>query len=321
MLKAARLYYEDDRTQAEVARVLKTSRPTVSRLLQQARDEGIVQIRIADPSATSGALADELIAAFDLADATVVAVGDAEHALVRRRIGQAAARYLERTLHDGDLVGIGWGRTLYEMVSALEPGRPARAGRRRRTRISVAPLLGGLGQIAPVFQVHELARTLAEAFGGTWHSFYAPALAESDEMAKRLLGSADLQQVSALWQQLNVAVVGIGNADFESGIQMLFVNYLDADTQQRLLAARAVGDICVRFFDAHGRPCPDVVRGVVGAELGQLQRARRVVGVAGGDSKAEAILGALRGRFVNALITDEVAARRVLALHRQAAAT
>ena len=306
MLQAARLYYEDNHTQDEIARALKTSRPMVSRLLQQARAEGIVQIKIVDPNARHNALEKRLLAALHLSDAIVVPTdGDAPDR-TRHRLGQAAARYLERTLQNGDVVGIGWGRTLYEAVSNLEP--------RRKARITAVPLIGGLGQIAPVFQVHELARALAEHFGGEWQNFYVPALAESDEMAQRLLDSPDVRQVTALWGNLNVALVGIGNVDFDAEMQMLFVNYLDKETQARLRDARAVGDICVRFFDVEGKPCPDAVRGIVGITLEQLHQTRCIVGVAGGTSKAAAILGALRGRHIHVLVTDEAAAERVLEL-------
>ncbi len=301
------MYYEDDHTQDEIARALDTSRPKVSRLLQQARAEGIVQIRINDPTATHSALETELAGAFGLAEAIVIA-GDAVNPdTARRRIGRAAAEYLERTLQNGDVVGIGWGRTLHEVVSALEPSR--------RAQITVAPLIGGLGQIAPVFQVHDLARALATAFGGGWHNFYAPALVESDSLAASLLRSPDLKQIAALWGRMNVALVGIGSASMEAELQILFVDYLDAETQARLRDQRAVGDLCVRFFDIQGRPCHDAVRGIVGVELAQLQGVRRVVGVAGGAAKAEAILGALRGRYVSVLVTDAAAAQRVLELH------
>ncbi len=304
MLQAARLYYEDNQTQDQVARTLKTSRPMISRLLQQARQVGIVQIKIVDPEARESALEKQLASSFHLADAIVVPADGAAPEIARRQMGQAAARYLERTLQNGDYVGIGWGRTLYEAINALEPPHPL--------RITAVPLIGGLGQIAPVFQVHELARLLAQAFGGTWHNFYVPALVESDEMAARLLRSVDVKQVTALWQKLNVAVVGIGNADFTSEIQMLFVSYLDAGAQMRLRSARAMGDICVRFFDIHGKPCPDAVRGVVGIPLEQLHKARRVIGIAGGVGKVEAVLGALRGHHVDVIITDDVTARGVL---------
>lgn len=306
MLQAARLYYEQNHTQDQVARVLKTSRPMVSRLLQQARDDGIVQIKIVDLSARHNTLEKQLLSTFQLTEAIVVATEGDSTNLARRRIGQVAAHYLERIIQNGDVVGIGWGRSLFEAVNALEPHRQA--------RITAVPLIGGLGQIASVFQVHELTRLLAEAFGGTSQNFYVPALVGSDEMASTLLHSADGKQVTALWQSLSVALVGIGNVDLGAEMQMLFVNYLDADAQARLHKANAVGDICVRFFDLKGKTCPDAMRGIVGISLEQLRRTRRVIGVAGGVAKAEAILGALRGRYINVLVTDEPAARRALEL-------
>ncbi len=309
MLKAARLYYEDNRTQEEVARTLKVSRPTVSRLMQQAREEGIVQIKIVDPSATHSQLELQLLSTFNLADAIVINTEGDTHDLTRHRLGQAAARYLERTITNGGVVGMGWGRTMYEVVQSLEP--------KRKVRVTVVPLIGGLGQIAPIFQVHELARALAEKFNGTWQNFYIPALVESDKMAADLLRSADMRQALALWNEMTVAIVGIGNVDFASEIQMLFVNYLDDSSQTRLQASKAVGDICVRFFDINGKACTDAVRGVVGVDLKQLRNAKRVIGVAGGAAKAEAILGALRGRYVNVLVSDDIAAQRVLELHAQ----
>jgi deoxyribonucleoside regulator len=308
MLKAARLYYEDNRTQEDVARTLKVSRPTVSRLMQQAREEGIVQIKIVDPSATHSQLELQLLSTFNLADVVVIDTEGDTHDLTRRRLGQAAARYLERTVTNGGVIGLGWGRTMHEVVQALEP--------KRKARVTVVPLIGGLGQIAPMFQVHELARTFAEKFGGTWQNFYVPALVGSDKMAADLLGSSDMRQVSALWDDLSVAVVGIGNVDFASEIQMLFVNYLNESSQTKLQASKAVGDICVRFFDVNGKVC-QAVRGVVGADLKQIRNAKRVIGVASGASKAEAILGALRGHYVNVLVTDDLAAQRVLELHAQ----
>jgi DNA-binding transcriptional regulator LsrR (DeoR family) len=306
MLRAARLYYEENHTQDEVARALKTSRPMVSRLLQQARTEGIVQIKIVDPGARHSAVERQLLETFHLTEAVVVATEGDAHEHARRRIGRAAAHYLAQTLQNGDVVGVGWGRSLYETVNTLAPNRTA--------RITTVPLIGGLGQIAPVFQVHELARLLAEAFGGAWQNLYLPALVESDDIAASLLRSADGKQVTALWQNLSVALVGIGNVDFSAEMQMLFVNYLDAAAQARLRSARAVGDICVRFFDIHGKPCPGTVNGIVGITLKQLKQTRRVIGVAGGVSKAAAILGALRGRYITVLVTDEPAAKRVLEL-------
>jgi len=306
MVKVARLYYESNQTQEEIASHLGLSRPKVSRLLQRAREEGIVQIRIVDPFATHTELETALIERFGL-EATVVVAGVIDkEPLTRQRIGQAAARYLEEVVRDGDVIGIGWGRTLHEMVQALSG--------RRKARISVVPLIGGLGQIAPSFQVNELARRLAEAFGGTWQAFYAPALLPNRAAREGFMMTPDAQQIARRWAQLDLAVVGIGNTAFEKELQVLFVNYLDKETQARLLKAGAVGDICVRFFDIRGQPCTEALPGVVGIELGQLRKVRRVIGVAGGPQKIEAILGALNGHYLKVLITDETAARGVLEL-------
>lgn len=307
MLRTARLYYVDNLTQDKIAKEIRASRPTVSRLLQQARQEGIVEIRIIDPDATLASLEAQLVATFGLVEARVVSVETDAIDVARRRVGQAAARYLERTLQNGNVVGIGWGRTMHEVVGALDP--------RRKARISVVPLIGGLGQIAPMFQVHELARALGSAFGGTWQSLYVPALVESADMEASLRRTPDMQETMALWNKLDVAIVGIGNVDFEVEMQMLFVNYLSAQTQESLRLSRAVGDICVRFFDIDGTLCADALTGVLGIELHQLRRARRVVGVAAGAAKSEAILGAVRGKHVNTLIVDEAAAKRMLSLH------
>lgn len=304
MLQVARLYYEQGQTQEEVAQTLGISRPKVSRVLQRARQEGIVQIRINDPFSTQSTLEQALIDAFDLRDVRVAAGQVGGVGIVRKRIGGAAARYLEETLADGQKVGIGWGRTLHATVTALAPPRQA--------RISVVPLLGGLAQIAPSFQVHELARRLAEAFGGTWQPLYAPAMLEDETAWSSLIRSNDLAHMASEWARVDVAVVGIGNVAFDVEMQMLFADYLDHETQRRLKEAQAVGDLCVRFFDIHGQPCPEAIKHVVGIGLEQLRSIPRVIGIAGGADKVEAILGALRGRYINTLITDEAAARGIL---------
>ena len=308
MVRVARRYYKDGETQAEIAREMGISRPKVSRILQRARRMGIVEIRISDPFAQYSGLEQALIETFGLIDAAVASAAEDSPEMVRRRIGQRAAWYLESVLRDGDVVGIGWGRTLHAMVTSLQNSST--------NRISVVPLIGGLGGIAPAFQVHELARMLAEAFGGTWQSFYTPAILDDAEAWRSLQRSDDVTRMVEAWGALDVALVGIGNVTSEPAVQMLFADYLDAETQRRLREMRAVGDVCVRFFDIHGKLCPDVFAGVAGIQPPQLRTVPRVIGVAGGHGKENALLGALRARLIDVLVTDEWAATRVLELAR-----
>lgn len=306
LLQISRLYYEQNQTQEQIANALKLSRPKVARLLQRAREVGIVQITIRDPFASDHALERELIDTFGLHAAIVVPASPTEsECVISRRLGQAAARHLAHAIRGGDIVGVGWGRTLHQVVNSLTPAP-------LKTPPHVLPLVGGLGQVAPSFQVNELAQQLATAFGGTWDCLYAPAVLESQTALAALTAQADIRRVVEQWKKIDVALVGVGNMDFHSEMRMLFVGYLHPRDQKRLLDAHAVGDLCMRFFDRNGRACPPAVPAILGIELRQIKAIDRVIAVAGGANKINALRGALRGGYIKTLVTDAVAARGII---------
>ncbi len=299
----AEMYYGEDKTQNEIAEELGLSRPKVSRLLSQAREEGIVRITVVNPFASVDVLAELLQQRLGLSGVVIVPGKEGSQEQIRKLLGHAAARYLRTALQRGDVLGIGWGRTLREVVDAVEPNTDQ--------ELTVVPLLGGLGQISPGFQVHEMARLLSERLGGLWQAFYVPALIEDRAVQDLLLASRDVARVVESWNELTVALVGIGNVDLGPEIAMLFADYLDGKTLDYLKQSRAVGDVCMRFFDINGESIPDQI-GVISIEHEQLRRVPRRIGVAGGREKAEAILGAVEGGLVNILITDESAVLRML---------
>lgn len=312
-LVAARMYYVEERTQAEIAHHLGVSRPTVSRLLRQARADGIVQIRIVDPSEVASDLG-SVVAEATGARRVVVVPGHVDDPIARRqRLGAAAARVVEETVRDGDKVGIGWGRTLRSAAEALREVTPL--------RVTCVPLLGGLGRIAPAFQVHDITTTVARALGGSALPLYLPAIVADDDVRHQLLESPDAALVLSEWAHLTTALVGIGNVAFDSEMQMLFGRYLDASTQVRLGRWGAVGDICMRFYDRNGHPIADGLRGVIGLDLERLRRIPNVIAVAGGSEKSEAIIGALRGGYVDTLVTDEPTAQAIVAALERATPT
>lgn len=303
LLQIARLYYEDDLTQKEIARELGLSRPAVSRLLAQARQEGIVQISVADPFAEHEEPSANLAQAYGLRQAIVVSSeGITEEQLVRR-LGLAAAGYLRTSLREGEMVGIGWGRTLHAVAEALEVERPL--------GIQVLPLIGGMGQVSSSLQVNELARRLAEAFDGTWSPLYAPAFVEDEVTYQSLCQLPDVTGIIQNWPSLNTALVGIGHFAMHQKRSMLFGDYMQEWLVQELARRGAVGDLCGRFFDTHGQQCL-VEPGVIGVSLDELRTLDHVVAVAGGEKKAAAILGALRGGYLDVLVTDTAAARAIL---------
>lgn len=301
---AARLYYDEGRTQEEIARELGVSRPTISRLLQQAREEGIVHISVIDPFATDQRTAAALCRATGLAKAVVVPGHIRSRELLRKRLGFAAARYLEQELNPRDLLGVAWGRTLNAITLALR-SRPFPG-------LTVVPLLGGLGQVNPSFQVLEITRRIAEAFSGAWRPLYVPAIVEDEGAKGVLMDSDDVRIVTSSWERMTAALIGIGAVTTSDETQILYADYLDGASRARLRAAGAVGDICLRFFDCFGTPVDDALPGVIGIELALLRATPNVIAVAGGPEKAEAILAAIRGRFVDVLVTDEATAQDVI---------
>lgn len=302
----ASLYHLEGKTQAEIAEMLNVSRSRVLRALHEARDVGIVQISVVDPSRTDESLAADLERGLGLRRAVVVAGHPEDSAFTRRRLGHAAATLLDEILPDDVAIGLGWGRTLYEVTQALEP--------RRRRNLRIVPLMGGLGQVAPSFQVHEMARVFSERFGGAWIPFFLPAIVESEDTYEALMASADVAQVTNAWSSLDVALFGIGNIDLGRELQMLFATYLNDATKRRMHDAGVVGDICMRFYRSDGTCVEDALRFVVSIDLDRLRQVPNKIAVASGAEKAAAILGAVQGGYVDTLATDATAAREMLRL-------
>jgi deoxyribonucleoside regulator len=308
ILRASRFYYEDGLTQKEVADELGLSRPMVSRLLSEARAKGVVRISIIDPFARSTELEAQLVETFHLSRAVVTA-GDglAGYALVRR-IGLAAAEYLRGAVQEGQLVGVGWGRTVEATIDLLSDTR--------QPALDAVPLIGGLGQRASSFQVNDLARRLAEAFGGTWQALYAPAFVADPQARNMLLNHPDVRTLLTSWDELDTALVGIGFFAFRRQASMFFSEYLEDALLKELEERETVGDLCGRFFDVHGQQCA-LQQEIIGVRLEQLKATSHTIGVAGGPEKVGAILGALRGGYVHVLVTDSLTAQAVLDLHTQ----
>jgi DNA-binding transcriptional regulator LsrR (DeoR family) len=305
LVKVSKAYYEQGLTQQETADRLHLSRSKVSRLLQQARESGIVQIAVLPPSDTYPDLEAQLESTFGLQEAVVAEVADpSSQETVARAIGMAAAAYLQRTLSEGDIIGISWGTTLNAMVSALQP---------QDTRnVQVVQIIGGLGP--PEAEVHatDLCRRMARALGSKLTLLPAPGIVDSQQVKEVILRDSHVQTVFDLFSHINVAYVGIG-APTPDSVVMRDGTIMSQAELDGLLAKGAVGDIVLRYFDARGKPVrSDLDDRVVGITLEQLQRIERVVGVSGGRQKDAVIHAALLGGLIDVLITDQVTAERLL---------
>lgn len=309
MAKVADLYYLRDLTQQEIADRLGLSRPTVSRLLRRSRAAGIVRIEVVPPDAAHHTLERELEQRFGLREVIVVA-GQGEAQTTQASLGRAAARFLERTVKRGTTIGVSWGTTLRAVVDHL---------RQKPLRPTVVPLVGGVGQISPRIHANDVARAIADAFGGRVHLLHAPAIVASRRVQQALVRDSEIARVLALARRVTLALVGIGALVPSS--TLVRSGYFSADDLLALRRRGAIGDICTRLFAYDGTPLDgELDRRILAVELRDLRRIPTVVAVAGSAAKAEAIRGALAGRLVDVLVTDHLAAREILRLETLLAA-
>jgi DNA-binding transcriptional regulator LsrR (DeoR family) len=264
-------------------------------MLSAARAQGIVEIRVHDQTARATELEHALRDAFDLAHVRVAAFRPG--ADVRAAAGDLAAQWLDESLQDGQVLGLSWGRALQAMVAATTVDKPR--------SVEVVPLVGGLSTAESLVAGQELVRDLAGRLGATYRYLHAPALLQSEAAREALLAEPAIREALEHAASADLAVVGIGAVGTGSSADVLKGLALSPAEVDGFLAAGPVGDACCRFFDAQGRPISGVVHDrVLAVELADLQRIPVVMGVATGAEKAPGVLGALRGKVVDGLITD-----------------
>ena len=286
--EVAILIYEQGLTQQQVADRIGVSRSTVSRLLDKAQREGIVQIYINTPFGRSLELQTQLCKRFGLKEARVLVSDSLTYDEMLQRLGMSAAFYLRGLLKENMRVGIAWGAALHKLVKAFRPFE-------RSSGISVVQMIGSIGALNQDLVGADLGHDFAELVHGRYYDLLAPLVVETAQLREALMQQRDIADVLALARHADVALVGIGSA--ATGVPTpARAGYLSEEDLRQLREANAVGDICGQYFDIHGQVVPiDLNRRVVGITLSDLKEIPLVVGIAGGREKILAILGALRG--------------------------
>ena len=302
LVQIANMYYKDNLSQQEIANQLGVSRSLIATYLQRARDQDLVRIEIIDPRDDSAHLALALRREFGLEGVTLVPHGHKSDELTRRAVAAETAKFIDSQLRDGDVLGLGWGRTTSRMVDLLAPTQPV--------SIDVVPLLGESGQESTYSQMNHLILRTAQHFGGRPHFLLAPMVVGSPELRDMLSRDMVVREVAAQWDRMTMACFGIGVLPPTPGM----IVYVGDAHAPMLMSAGAVGDVCVHPFDQNGvilkTPLTDCLIGV-GVE--QLRRTPCRIAVASGIEKANAVSGALRTGLITHLFVDTGLAAAVLA--------
>ena len=301
----ADLYYLQQQGQAEIAALIGTSVSKVSRLLAEARRQGIVTINVAPSRVGDSELECALKRRFGLQAVYVAPARVSEPSVASRVVALMAARVLPRLLPREGVVGFSGGYTVAQLAGALEPLPD--------TDLTLVPLQGNWVDGGAHLHNDQVCRDAALRLGARALSLPAPMVVERADTRDALLLDRSIRPVTARWSELRLAVVGVGAApgglppDYPSVMGML-----SAEVQLELRRDGVVGDLCAHMFDGEGHFVEqEVSRRTLSIPVESLRRVPCVVAVAGGVNKAASLLGAVRTGVPRVLVTDQLAAERL----------
>lgn len=308
LVRVAQLYHERRLRQSEIAEQLGISQSRVSRLLKEAVSAGVVRTAIVTPRGVHADLEQQLEEVYGLREAVAVEVGDPEESQIVSALGAATAIYLETTLgRKAERIGISsWSSTLLAMVEVMRPFSHPVAEQ-------VVQVLGGIGDVSAQSHATRLTERMAKLTGAKATYLAAPGLVTSAELRTGLVSDESLRSVLQSYEQLSLLLTGIGSLT-PSPLLRVSGNAIRSSDEAQLRELGAVGDICLHFFDSNGEPIQSELENrIIGINADLLRKIDRKIGVAGGERKYAAVRAALRGRWVDVLITDSVTARCLVA--------
>lgn len=304
LLKVARLYWIDGMQQSEIAQQVGYSRPSVSRLLQQARDRQMVHIRVEHPLERVQEMEAELAQRHGL---RVVRVAEHVPGLTPgTAVARCAADLLCEHLSSDGVLSISNGRAVAATVEAMP--------QLHYPHSRVVQMIGSVGSSNVLLDSPETCRSMAGKLGGRYHALPVPLVVQSRAVSTALRTEEQISTTLELATRADVALVGVG-AVINGHSGEILAHYEDRATELALRRARAVGHICAHHFQADGHHVPTPVCGrTMAVDLDRIGHIPMVIGVAWGEDKVAPVSGALAGGYLSALATDRATATALLSL-------
>ncbi|MBT1165982.1 sugar-binding transcriptional regulator [Bifidobacterium simiarum] len=301
-LKVAKLYYQQDFSQVEIATLMHISRPTVSRLLQYARESGLVRIDIADPSVEVPDLADRIRQKYGLKHVEVVPIATIAPKDRIDTVGETAADYIESIVQDDDVIGLGWGRTLYAIGTHLAP-KDVRG-------VTVVQIKGSISNTESNNFAFESANAFAAAFHTLPQYLPLPVIFDRRETRELVEQETYISHIFDMGRRANIAIFTVGSV--QDSALLFRLGYLTRAERDRL-QHEAVGDVLSRFIDRDGGIIDeDIDARTIGLHLDDLKNKPHSILVAASPIKVPATHGALVAGYANTLVIDEISAADLL---------
>ncbi|OYQ67949.1 hypothetical protein B9P78_01580 [Aerococcus sp. 1KP-2016] len=302
LAEVATLYYEENLTQAEIAKKMFLSRPTISHMLTEAKKRGIVTITINHTNSDVFSIQNELEKKYGI-ETVLIADKNISSNNIKKELGILCAKFVESRIDNMNNIGLGWGTTVNEYVN--------KASFLSHPTLEIIPMIGGVGIHHTDLHSNHLAFRLSEKYNCQVSYFYAPVFAESIKMRDMFISSSLYQEIYQKGINVDLAILGVGNP-IESSTYKLFGYFTDEEIKQ-LKNSPAIGDILGSFFDIDGNVVKiPLTERMVGINLEDIHKIKEKLIMASGIEKFPSILTLLKLNIINHLIIDKDLAQKLL---------
>lgn len=306
-LKAAYLYYYDDLSQKQVADKLNISRPTLNKMLKEARQEGMVKVEIYDYKNYFNLIKQEnlICSKFGLKHAKIVDSFTNDRNIIKERISKTAAEYFNQIIRSGMCVGVGWSPLLENMADYITPLKNI-------TNAEFVSLLGGSGNLDFQINANLLNEKIAKSFyNSSIYNLYTPIFTNDLALYSALTEDKSIKKVLNKMRDLDIALIGVEGEGTSS--TALMTSSVPKEYIKNLQNENVVGNICARFYDIDGNICvKELYNKTISIPLDILKKTPTIIALALGQHSVKALVGAARGGYYNVLITDENTAKAML---------
>jgi len=299
----AEMYYLEGKDQSDIALEVGVTRSMISRMLTEARRQGIVEIKVIRPIHADHELEKAIKKKFGIESVFVVSMEGTKPGKMLTGLGRAAAEVLKKYLRADLVIGVAWGTTVSATVDAVQA--------MREPSIKVIQLVGAQGARNVEYDGHAIVKLLAEKLGGEGYFINAPYLCQTPEIARSLRETRGIKETIEMGKQVQVALLGIGTTETE--YSSYYLSGLLSEEEIKVIRKNGVvGDIASIYFKMDGSPyCDDFLNRMITISYKDLARIPVRIGIAGGSAKVNAIIGALNSKLVNYLVTDSITARLI----------
>jgi len=303
IIEVSKMYYQEDKSQQEISVIMGISRPQISRMLRKAKEMGFVSINIIDPDDNIGRLKTEFKNKFNLKDIIIIDTETDDTRLIKKALARQAASYVSTIIRPGDILGISWGTTVQEITNYIDS--------KKMDYLTFVQLKGVISNNLNSPYALEAIAQLSKKFNSKCIYLPVPAVVSNPEVKEALMTDANIKTAIDYGNKANIALFSIGYSTDRTFLTQ--TGYIDVKTLKNMAKQGAVGDICNRYYDINGEIFDkDLDNRTMSIELDELKNKNYSIAVSGGIRAAKSILGALRGGYMNVLVTDVTAAEAII---------